>query len=680
MSGCPPRRSSGRWIAPLSVVAKEPSGDPAALQPAPQASSSPSPAADSAVDVTPTPAPAAPTPAPTDEPAPTPTRSSPSQAPPAEPSVQPMATPSRAPSVAPSVTPSVAPPGEATPPAAEATTPAAGATSPSPEASASGDTGDYVVTFAPGNRTPSQRASILCRGRRRRRRLDRAAAHGRRPGAGRARASSTHCVRATRTCSASSRDRVRAAEATPDDPGYDEPVVAAAHRLGRRLRRRAPDGLGGRRRPRHRRRRRPAGPRRAAGRRHRASSPGSDSDARPERPRHRDGGHHRRRRRTTVAAIAGIGFAGVKVMPVTVLDANGLGQDSDIIEGIVWAVDHGADVINLSFSNPGYSAALQAAIDYAWDHDVVVVAATGNDGSERADLSGRRSRRHRRLEHGPVRRARRLLERRRRHVPRRARAPTSSTLRAGGGTTTVTGTSASSAEVAARPRCCARSIPAASNGVIVGRLARSAAAVGTRAETGNGRLDLAARSPTPAPTPIKPAAPRRPATAVRSSGPYVDRRGDGQRDLDPERLGRHRSRVAPGASITLVMSVTTTGVGAAADWDSSRWAFATVAPAAAAMTCVDHPEPHRPRHLHRDLHDHGAGRGRDVQPVPVRLQQRRLRVRPERAVHAGERARQRRPDRHDQPGRRPGRPDQRRARSTSRSSSARPSSASRPAT
>ena len=79
--------------------------------------------------------------------------------------------------------------------------------------------------------------------------------------------------------------------------------------------------------------------------------------------------------------IAGIGFAGVKVMPVTVLNAEGLGQDSDIIEGVVWAVDHGADVINMSFSNPGFSDSLQSAIDYAWDHDVVVVAATGNDGS-----------------------------------------------------------------------------------------------------------------------------------------------------------------------------------------------------------------------------------------------------------------------------------------------------------
>ena len=53
--------------------------------------------------------------------------------------------------------------------------------------------------------------------------------------------------------------------------------------------------------------------------------------------------------------IAGVGYAGVKVMPVTVLGADGTGQDSDIIEGVVWAADHGADVILMAFSNPGYS-------------------------------------------------------------------------------------------------------------------------------------------------------------------------------------------------------------------------------------------------------------------------------------------------------------------------------------
>jgi len=81
------------------------------------------------------------------------------------------------------------------------------------------------------------------------------------------------------------------------------------------------------------------------------------------------------------AGIAGVGFAGVSVMPVTVLGSDGTGRDSDIIEGLVWATDHGADVALLAFSATGYSAALQAAIDYAWGHGVVVVAATGNDGT-----------------------------------------------------------------------------------------------------------------------------------------------------------------------------------------------------------------------------------------------------------------------------------------------------------
>src|SRR5207247_4762330 len=78
--------------------------------------------------------------------------------------------------------------------------------------------------------------------------------------------------------------------------------------------------------------------------------------------------------------IAGVGYAGVKVMPVTVLGADGTGQDSDVISGVVWAVQHNADVILMAFSNPGFSQSLQDAIDYAWAHNVVVVAATGNDG------------------------------------------------------------------------------------------------------------------------------------------------------------------------------------------------------------------------------------------------------------------------------------------------------------
>src|SRR5262249_31668902 len=77
----------------------------------------------------------------------------------------------------------------------------------------------------------------------------------------------------------------------------------------------------------------------------------------------------------------GVGYAGVKVMPVTVLGADGTGQDSDVIAGVVAAVENHADVILMAFSNPGFSPSLQDAIDYAWDNNVVVVAATGNDGS-----------------------------------------------------------------------------------------------------------------------------------------------------------------------------------------------------------------------------------------------------------------------------------------------------------
>ncbi|HKG55981.1 MAG TPA: S8 family serine peptidase, partial [Candidatus Limnocylindrales bacterium] len=79
--------------------------------------------------------------------------------------------------------------------------------------------------------------------------------------------------------------------------------------------------------------------------------------------------------------IAGVDFANTTIQPVQVLDSGGVGQDSDIIEGVIWAAGNGADVVLMSFSNPGFSPALQDAIDYAWAQGAVIVAATGNDGS-----------------------------------------------------------------------------------------------------------------------------------------------------------------------------------------------------------------------------------------------------------------------------------------------------------
>lgn len=83
----------------------------------------------------------------------------------------------------------------------------------------------------------------------------------------------------------------------------------------------------------------------------------------------------------------GEGVAGMtwynKVMPIKVLDQSGSGTTYSVAEGIIWAADHGAKVINLSLGNYAQAEFLHDAIKYAYDKDVVLVAATGNDNTER---------------------------------------------------------------------------------------------------------------------------------------------------------------------------------------------------------------------------------------------------------------------------------------------------------
>lgn len=80
-----------------------------------------------------------------------------------------------------------------------------------------------------------------------------------------------------------------------------------------------------------------------------------------------------------------IGVAGVayntSIMPVKVLDYAGSGYYSWIADGIYWATDNGANVINLSLGGPSYSLALEEAVAYAYNNGVTVIAAAGNDGN-----------------------------------------------------------------------------------------------------------------------------------------------------------------------------------------------------------------------------------------------------------------------------------------------------------
>ncbi len=71
---------------------------------------------------------------------------------------------------------------------------------------------------------------------------------------------------------------------------------------------------------------------------------------------------------------------GVDILPVQVLCADGNGFSSDVANGIIWATDHDADVVNLSLGGSGASSAEQSAVQYARANGVVVVASAGNSG------------------------------------------------------------------------------------------------------------------------------------------------------------------------------------------------------------------------------------------------------------------------------------------------------------
>ncbi len=92
----------------------------------------------------------------------------------------------------------------------------------------------------------------------------------------------------------------------------------------------------------------------------------------------------------------GSGITGVapnaRIVPIRVLDADGYGNDTDIAAGIRYAVDNGANVINLSLGGDFSSDAESEAVQYAAEHGVVVVMAAGNErdlGASQPSFPGR---------------------------------------------------------------------------------------------------------------------------------------------------------------------------------------------------------------------------------------------------------------------------------------------------
>ncbi|WP_248929386.1 S8 family serine peptidase [Paenibacillus hamazuiensis] len=106
----------------------------------------------------------------------------------------------------------------------------------------------------------------------------------------------------------------------------------------------------------------------------------------PELPPQDDNGHG-----TNVAGVIAAvanndrGVAGIlwkaKLMPIKALEGDGTGGEAKLGEGIKYAVDHGAKIVVLSLGLNKYSSYMSEIVQYAEDHDVLLVAATGNEGN-----------------------------------------------------------------------------------------------------------------------------------------------------------------------------------------------------------------------------------------------------------------------------------------------------------
>src|SRR2546425_525262 len=84
---------------------------------------------------------------------------------------------------------------------------------------------------------------------------------------------------------------------------------------------------------------------------------------------------------TMVAGIIHLVAPTAQIMPLKAFKADGTASLFEILRAIYYAVDHGAKVINMSFSTEQRSAELKRAINYAVSRGVICVSSAGNNGA-----------------------------------------------------------------------------------------------------------------------------------------------------------------------------------------------------------------------------------------------------------------------------------------------------------
>jgi subtilisin family serine protease len=87
---------------------------------------------------------------------------------------------------------------------------------------------------------------------------------------------------------------------------------------------------------------------------------------------------------TLVAGILAAVAPDAMIMPIRAFDDYGQADDFTIAKAIYWAVDHGADVINMSFGTLDKSKVLEDAVNYADKNHVTMIGSAGNDGKNEA--------------------------------------------------------------------------------------------------------------------------------------------------------------------------------------------------------------------------------------------------------------------------------------------------------